>query len=87
MCPDRDAILNNCATIYYEEKLYMNCLSNLNQVASINAQTYNNLALTYLHLGEHYMANQAIYKAYGEDQNDSLIRWNKEIFDWIYGMG
>ena len=65
----------------------MNCLSNLNQVASINAQTYNNLALTYLHLAEHYMATQAIYKAFEEDQNDSLIQWNKEVFDWIYGIG
>lgn len=29
----------------------MNCLSNLNQILEPTGQTYNNLALTYLHLG------------------------------------
>ena len=64
----------------------MNCLSNLNQIIEINAQTYNSIALTYLHLGEHYMATQATYKAYAEDPEDPIIKYNKQIFDWIYAV-
>lgn len=41
----------------------MNALANFNQIGNSNALSYNNLALTYLHLGEHYMATQNIYKA------------------------
>jgi len=50
------------------------------------AATNNLLALTYLHLGEHYMATQSIYKAFEQDNSDPIIICNKEIFDWIYAM-
>lgn len=84
-CPDRDAILNNCATIYYQEKLYINALANFNQV-NANSLSYNNLALTYLHLLEHYMALQFIHKAIKQDPDDYIAKFNFEVITWIYGI-
>jgi hypothetical protein len=49
-CPDKDAILSNCGTIYNEEKQYANALANFMQIESEEKIAPNNIALTYLHL-------------------------------------
>ena len=85
-CPDRDAILNNCAILYYEEQMYVNALANLNQVAYPTPLSLNSLALTYFHLGEHFMATKAVFLAADKDPNDPLISFNKELIEWVYGI-
>jgi len=84
-CPDRNAILNNCATIYYQEKLYINALACYNQVEP-QSLSYNNLALTYLHLLEHYMALQNIYAAVKQEPEDPIVQFNFQVITWIYGI-
>ena len=84
-CPDRDIVLNNCATIFYEEKLYLNALSNFNQIADELTLSYNNIAVTYLNLHEHYMANRFILRA-AEDSLDVIENYNKSIFNWVYSF-
>lgn len=84
-CPDRDIILNNCATIYYEEKLYLNALANFNQISDEMSLSYNNIAVTYLNLHEHYMANKFINKA-AEDTLDIIETYNKGIITWVYSL-
>lgn len=82
---DRDVILSNCATIYYEEKLYVNALANFNQMNGDEMLSFNNLALTYLHLHEHYMANRYITEA-AQDSLDVIETFNKGVIMWIYGF-
>ena len=84
-CPDRDAILNNCATIYDGEKLFVNALVNFSQILNEGAISSNNLGLTYLHLHEHYMANHYIGQA-AEDSLDTVELFNQSLVSWIYAF-
>ena len=47
--------------------------------------SYNNIAVTYLNLHEHFMANKFIAKA-AEDSLDIIETYNKGIINWIYSL-
>lgn len=61
-------------------------MANLNQVAFPSASSLNSLALTYFHLGEHIVASNAMSSATEKSDGDELIKFNKEIMHWVYGI-
>lgn len=85
-CPDRDAILNNCATLYSESGMFLNALAVLNQISTSSALSLNNLALVYFSLGEHYLASRTMMEAADEGE-DFLVRINQELMQWVYKIG
>jgi len=60
-------------------------LANYNQINNEDSLSYNNLALTYLHLHEHCMANKYITEA-AQDELNVIETFNKGVIYWVYGF-